>query len=97
MGFVFSHRSTSGTIILKLKGVRFLKQRMECQYVSSSSSDSEGVAEEKGQHEPVGPRAADKDASAFAVFQKLPAGHSQNELVKIYQHLEPLASVSYVA
>ena len=87
MGFVFSHRCTSGTIILKVKGVRFLKQRMadECQYVSSSSSDSEAVGEgnENGQHEPVGPRTADKDASAFAAFQKLQAGHSQNELVKI--------------
>ncbi len=25
----------------------------------------------------------EKDASAFAAFQKLPAGHSQNEPVKI--------------
>jgi hypothetical protein len=90
LGFVFSHRGTSGTIILKLKGVRFLAQRMQCEWVSSSSSsdsgDSEAVPEENGQQEPVGPRAADKDASPFAAFQKLPAGHSQNELVKIYQH-----------
>ncbi len=63
---------------------------MQCEWVSSSSSsdsgDSEAVPEENGQQEPVGPRAADKDASPFAAFQKLPAGHSQNELVKIYQH-----------